>query len=35
MAQPYNIVLAGYGGQGILFAGKILETAGLTDDREG
>ena len=34
MAQPYNIVLAGFGGQGILFAGKIIATAGLIDDRE-
>lgn len=34
MAQTYNIVLAGFGGQGILFAGKIIATAGLIDDRE-
>ncbi|WP_102378024.1 2-oxoacid:acceptor oxidoreductase family protein [Raoultibacter timonensis] len=34
MAQSYNIVLAGFGGQGILFAGKIIATAGLIDDRE-
>lgn len=29
-----EIILAGFGGQGILFAGKILAYAGLTDGKE-
>jgi len=29
-----NLVLAGFGGQGILFAGKLIATAGLIEDRE-
>ncbi len=29
-----NIILAGFGGQGILFAGKLLAYAGLMDDKE-
>ncbi|MGE4548553.1 MAG: 2-oxoacid:acceptor oxidoreductase family protein [Intestinibacillus sp.] len=29
-----NIVLAGFGGQGVLFAGKIIAHAGLLEDRE-
>ncbi|MCL2882973.1 MAG: 2-oxoacid:acceptor oxidoreductase family protein [Coriobacteriia bacterium] len=29
-----NIMLAGFGGQGILFAGKIIANAGLIDGRE-
>jgi 2-oxoglutarate ferredoxin oxidoreductase subunit gamma len=29
-----NIILAGFGGQGILFAGKLVAYAGLIDDRE-
>lgn len=29
-----NILLAGFGGQGILFAGKILATAGMLNGRE-
>lgn len=29
-----NILLAGFGGQGILFAGKILAYAGLMEDRQ-
>ncbi|MCL2882535.1 MAG: 2-oxoacid:acceptor oxidoreductase family protein [Coriobacteriia bacterium] len=28
-----NLVLAGFGGQGILFAGKLVATAGLLEDR--
>ena len=28
-----NLVLAGFGGQGILFAGKLVATAGLIEDR--
>ena len=30
----YDILLAGFGGQGILFAGKILAYSGLMDNRE-
>lgn len=30
----YEIVLAGFGGQGILFAGKVLAYAGLVDGKE-
>lgn len=30
----YEIVLAGFGGQGILFAGKVLAYAGLMDGKE-
>lgn len=29
-----NILLAGFGGQGILFAGKVLAYAGLMEDRQ-
>ena len=29
MEKDLNIVLAGFGGQGILFAGKVLAYAGL------
>jgi len=29
-----DLVLAGFGGQGILFAGKLVATAGLIEDRE-
>jgi len=34
MTQSLNIMLAGFGGQGILFAGKIIAYAGLIDERE-
>jgi len=34
ISQGLNILLAGFGGQGILFAGKILAYAGLLDGRE-
>ncbi|MDR3052232.1 MAG: 2-oxoacid:acceptor oxidoreductase family protein [Coriobacteriales bacterium] len=34
MDKPLNIMLAGFGGQGILFAGKIVAYAGLIDGRE-
>ncbi|MDR1713389.1 MAG: 2-oxoacid:acceptor oxidoreductase family protein [Coriobacteriales bacterium] len=34
MAKDLNIMLAGFGGQGILFAGKIIAYAGLLDGRE-
>lgn len=30
----FEIILAGFGGQGILFAGKILANCGLIDDKE-
>lgn len=32
--RTMNAVLAGFGGQGILFAGKIIAHAGLAEDRE-
>ncbi|MDR0501075.1 MAG: 2-oxoacid:acceptor oxidoreductase family protein [Coriobacteriales bacterium] len=32
--QNYNIMLAGFGGQGILFAGKVIAYSGLIDGRE-
>ena len=31
---PLNIVLAGFGGQGVLFAGKLIAEAGLIEGRE-
>ena len=37
MSEPkrcMQAVLAGFGGQGILFAGKIIANAGLLEDRE-
>lgn len=34
MNRTMNAVLAGFGGQGILFAGKIIAIAGLIEDRE-
>ena len=30
----YNIVIAGFGGQGLLFSGKVLAYAGLVEGRE-
>ncbi len=33
-AKDINILLAGFGGQGILFAGKLIAYAGLLDERE-
>lgn len=33
-ARDLNILLAGFGGQGILFAGKLIAYAGLLDGRE-
>ncbi len=33
-ARTTNIMLAGFGGQGILFAGKLLAYAGLMDGKE-
>ncbi|MDR1185205.1 MAG: 2-oxoacid:acceptor oxidoreductase family protein [Coriobacteriales bacterium] len=34
MSRNLNIMLAGFGGQGILFAGKIIAYAGMIDGRE-
>ena len=34
MSRTMNAVLAGFGGQGILFAGKIIAIAGLLENRE-
>lgn len=34
MPKDLNIMLAGFGGQGILFAGKIIAYAGMLDGRE-
>ncbi|MCL2151204.1 MAG: 2-oxoacid:acceptor oxidoreductase family protein, partial [Coriobacteriia bacterium] len=34
MAKDLNIMLAGFGGQGILFAGKIIAYAGLLGGRQ-
>ena len=34
MSQTKNILLAGFGGQGILFAGKVIAYAGLIDNRQ-
>ncbi len=34
MSSNLEIVLAGFGGQGLLFAGKIIATCGLLEDRE-
>lgn len=32
--RELRIVLAGFGGQGVLFAGKVISMAGLIEDRE-
>jgi 2-oxoglutarate ferredoxin oxidoreductase subunit gamma len=34
MSRDYNITLAGFGGQGILFAGKLIAYAGMLEGRE-
>ena len=34
LKRSMQAVLAGFGGQGILFAGKIIANAGLLEDRE-
>lgn len=34
MSEQLNILLAGFGGQGILFAGKLIAYAGLIEGRE-
>jgi 2-oxoglutarate ferredoxin oxidoreductase subunit gamma len=33
-SKPLNILLAGFGGQGVLFAGKLIAEAGLIEGRE-
>ena len=32
--EPLNVLLAGFGGQGVLFAGKLIAEAGLIEGRE-
>lgn len=34
MGKTLNVLLAGFGGQGILFAGKIMANAGFIEDRQ-
>ena len=34
MSQEQRIVLAGFGGQGILFAGKVVAYTGLLENRQ-
>lgn len=34
MGKELSAVLAGFGGQGVLFAGKVIANAGLIEDRE-
>ena len=34
MSDTMNILIAGYGGQGILFSGKVIAYAGLIDGKE-
>jgi 2-oxoglutarate ferredoxin oxidoreductase subunit gamma len=34
MSKTYSMLLAGFGGQGILFTGKVVAYAGLVDGRE-
>ena len=34
MRNELKIVLAGFGGQGVLFAGKVIAYAGLLEERE-
>ncbi len=34
MSTNYNMILAGFGGQGILFAGKVIAYGGLMEDKE-
>lgn len=34
MSRELQIVLAGFGGQGVLFAGKVIAYAGLVEDRQ-
>ena len=32
--STFNILIAGFGGQGVLFAGKCLAYKGLTEDKQ-
>ncbi|NTW28096.1 MAG: 2-oxoacid:ferredoxin oxidoreductase subunit gamma [Coriobacteriia bacterium] len=34
MGKPLNLLLAGFGGQGVLFTGKLIAYAGLIEGRE-
>lgn len=34
MGKELQIILAGFGGQGVLFAGKVIANAGLIEERE-
>lgn len=34
MSTNYNMILAGFGGQGILFAGKVIAYSGLMEEKE-
>jgi 2-oxoglutarate ferredoxin oxidoreductase subunit gamma len=34
MTVEHSTIIAGFGGQGILFAGKVLAEAGLLEGRE-
>ena len=34
MSKSFNMIFAGFGGQGVLFTGKIVATAGLIDGKE-
>ncbi|MCL2818829.1 MAG: 2-oxoacid:acceptor oxidoreductase family protein, partial [Actinomycetia bacterium] len=34
MSKTYNLLLAGFGGQGVLFAAKLLSYGGLIEGRE-
>lgn len=34
MSKNYNMLLAGFGGQGVLFAGKVIAYGGLMEDKE-
>lgn len=34
MAKDYNILIAGFGGQGVLFAGKVLAYCGMINNKQ-
>ncbi len=34
MTKDYNMIIAGFGGQGILFGGKVIAYGGLMEDKE-
>ncbi len=34
MSNEFKVILAGFGGQGVLFAGKVIANAGLIDGKE-